>query len=169
MSLERKDIRAKLDAEWHELLRAVADADGLADGEWIESLILRELRARIHQASVVAAAAARVGLSGNRRESPGVPGNLRESPGIAGGLSPRPTANTQEEGAMKSQRVVVRENVVYRLPSGRLCVWTHDGLADRAEFVFCYCSLVRGEPRLDGDAFALSPRNLRILREHTTS
>lgn len=71
MSLERKDFRGKLDPSWHELMRAVADAEGVGDGEWIEALILRELQKRVHVASVIAAAARRAGISGNGRESAG--------------------------------------------------------------------------------------------------
>jgi hypothetical protein len=76
--LERKDFRGKLDPRWHELMRAVADADGVGDGEWIEALIVRELQKRVHAASLIDAAARRAGISGNDRESPGMSGNGRE-------------------------------------------------------------------------------------------
>jgi len=78
MSLDRKDFRGRLDPAWHDLMRAVADADGVGDGEWIESLILAELQKRVHAASVITAAAARVGIAGNLRESPGIAGKGRE-------------------------------------------------------------------------------------------
>lgn len=81
MSLERKDFRGRLDPAWHDLMRAVADAEGVSDGEWIEALILRELERRVHVASVISAAAERAGIAGNGRESPGKPGNYRESRG----------------------------------------------------------------------------------------
>ncbi len=71
MALERKDFRGKLDPDWHEMMRAVADAEGVGDGEWIEALILRELKNRVHAASVIADAARRLGISGNGREKPG--------------------------------------------------------------------------------------------------
>lgn len=71
MALERKDFRGKLDPSWHELMRAVADAEGVGDGEWIEALIVRELKQRVHVASVIADAARRAGISGNGRESQG--------------------------------------------------------------------------------------------------
>lgn len=71
MALERKDFRGKLDPDWHEMMRAIADAEGVGDGEWIEALILRELKSRVHAASVIAAAAHRLGLSGNGRDSTG--------------------------------------------------------------------------------------------------
>lgn len=71
MALERKDFRGKRDPSWHEMMRAVADAEGVGDGEWIEALILRELKNRVHAASVIADAARRLGISGNGREKPG--------------------------------------------------------------------------------------------------
>lgn len=71
MSLERKDFRGKLDPAWHDLMRAVADAEHKSDGEWIEELILRELKQRVHVASVIAEAAQRAGIAGNSREKPG--------------------------------------------------------------------------------------------------
>lgn len=73
--LDRKDFRGRLDPSWHELMRAVADAEAMSDGEWIEALIVRELRRRVHAATVIADAARRVGISGNGRESPGMAGN----------------------------------------------------------------------------------------------
>lgn len=76
--LDRKDFRGKLDPTWHELMRAVADADGVGDGEWIEALIVRELQKRVHAASLIADAARRAGIAGNLRESPGKAGNGRE-------------------------------------------------------------------------------------------
>ncbi len=74
MSLERKDVRAKLDPRWHDLMRAVADARGISDAEWVEELVMRELKHQVHVASVIAAAADRAGISGNSRESQGVAG-----------------------------------------------------------------------------------------------
>lgn len=71
MALDRKDFRGKLDPPWHDMMRAVADAEGVGDGEWIEALILRELKNRVHAASVIADAARRLGISGNGRETPG--------------------------------------------------------------------------------------------------
>lgn len=71
MALERKDFRGKLDPDWHEMMRAVADAEGVGDGEWIEALILRELKNRVHAASVIADTARRLGISGNGRETQG--------------------------------------------------------------------------------------------------
>lgn len=78
LSLERKDFRGRLDPDWHTMMRAVADLQGVTDAEWIEALIVRELRREVHAASVIAAAARRVGIAGTGRESPGAAGNRRE-------------------------------------------------------------------------------------------
>lgn len=75
MALDRKDFRGKLDASWHDVMRAVAEAEGLNDGEWIELLVLRELKSKVHVASVIADAAQRAGITGNGREKPGTTGN----------------------------------------------------------------------------------------------
>lgn len=79
--LDRKDFRGKLDPKWHELMRAVADAEGVGDGEWIEALIVRELQRKVHVATVIASAARRAGIAGNAGESPGIAGNPRENQG----------------------------------------------------------------------------------------
>lgn len=73
--LERKDGRFKLDPKWHELMRAVADSEGVSDGEWVEALVVRELARRVHAATVIADAARRAGIVGNGRESSGFAGN----------------------------------------------------------------------------------------------
>lgn len=62
--LDRKDFRGRLDPAWHDLMHDVAHAEGLDDGKWIEALILRELRQRVHAANVIAEAARRLGITG---------------------------------------------------------------------------------------------------------
>lgn len=80
MSLERKDVRFKLDPSMHALLVAVAtEADQCEIGEWCEMVVQRELLRRAHAASVVAAAAVRAGISGIAGESTGVPGSVQET------------------------------------------------------------------------------------------
>jgi hypothetical protein len=69
MSLERKDVRAKLDPAWHGALSAVAEADGKDIGEWVEAVIVRELQRRVSEATVIAEAVSRLGISGNVRET----------------------------------------------------------------------------------------------------
>lgn len=68
MALERKDVRVKLDADWHAALAGVAEADQCDIGEWVENLIVRSLRERFDSASVLMAIAQRAGLSGRGRE-----------------------------------------------------------------------------------------------------
>ncbi len=74
MSLERKDFRGKLHPQWHDLMRAVADSRNQTDAEWIEELIVRELKQQVHVATVIASTAQRAGISGSGRESPGAIG-----------------------------------------------------------------------------------------------
>jgi len=69
MSLERKDVRAKLHPDVHAAMKVLADADHMDDGEWVERVIEREVRRRVHEATVIAAAAARLGIAGNNWES----------------------------------------------------------------------------------------------------
>jgi hypothetical protein len=69
MSLERKDVRAKLDPAWHGVLSVVSAADGKDIGEWVESVIVGELRRRVSEATVIASAVERLGISGNERDT----------------------------------------------------------------------------------------------------
>ena len=66
MSIERKDVRVKLDADWHTALAGVAEADQCDIGEWVENLIVRSLRERFDSATVLVAIAQRSGISGKR-------------------------------------------------------------------------------------------------------
>lgn len=68
MSLERKDIRAKLDHELHAALKVICDTDGVDMGEWIEAQIVPVIEKRIHDAMVLAEAFQRQGIPGNRRD-----------------------------------------------------------------------------------------------------
>ena len=71
MALDRKDVRAQLDAEMHEALAVISDADQLDIGEWVEELIVRELKRRIHDASVIAERTAHLGITGKSRDGSG--------------------------------------------------------------------------------------------------
>lgn len=84
MALERKDVRAKLDPDMHGALTIVCETDQLDIGEWVESLIVRELHRRIHDAKNIAEKTSRLGITGNRRESAGVTGKSRELQGTQG-------------------------------------------------------------------------------------
>lgn len=50
MSLERKDIRAKLDPDVHDMLRAICEVDAVDVGEWIERQLVPVIRSRCHDA-----------------------------------------------------------------------------------------------------------------------
>lgn len=68
MSLERKDIRAKLDPDIHEALCAICEADDIDLGAFIEREIERLVRKRVHDAQTIAARIPRLGKSGSNRE-----------------------------------------------------------------------------------------------------
>lgn len=68
MSLERKDVRAKLDHDMHAAMKAIARADGMDDGEWIESVLGPEIKRRVHAAKVIVEGLPGSGISGNPRE-----------------------------------------------------------------------------------------------------
>jgi hypothetical protein len=78
MSLERRDVRFKLDPNDHEAAKIVSEHDGMDLGEWVEGLILAELNRRAAQAAEAIALherLTRLGVSGNNRESQGTSGN----------------------------------------------------------------------------------------------
>lgn len=68
MALERKDIRAKLDPDMHTALVAICDTEHMDIGEFIERELTSIIRKRIHDANVLAAKTAHLGITGNRRE-----------------------------------------------------------------------------------------------------
>jgi hypothetical protein len=77
MSLERKDVRTKLDAELHAALKVFARLDGFTEAEWVERVLVPEIRRRIGDATVAAAELARLGISGSLREDLGTFGKGR--------------------------------------------------------------------------------------------
>ena len=72
MALERKDVRAKLDAPMHKALTIICDADHVDINDWIEQLIVNEIRRRVHEAQSIAAETADLGITGTQREIPGL-------------------------------------------------------------------------------------------------
>lgn len=78
MSLERKDIRAKLDPDKHAQLRAICDTDGIDMGDFIEAAPLPLIKKRVHDAIELATRLQGLGISGNNREQPGKTGSGRE-------------------------------------------------------------------------------------------
>lgn len=75
MSLERKDIRAKLDPDMHAALHVLCDVDGCDMGEFIERELVRAIRDRCHDATVIAERVARLGIAG---KASGKAGSARE-------------------------------------------------------------------------------------------
>lgn len=77
MTLERNDLRVKLDADTHSGSSLLANASGRGMAEIVEGLVKDYVTGRIHEAMVVAEQA----RAGDRMESPGKAGNGR---GVAG-------------------------------------------------------------------------------------
>lgn len=75
MSLERKDIRAKLDPDMHATLREICDIDGVDMGDFIEAVLVPVIKRRVHDAIELATRLQRQGIAGNGRESPGMAGS----------------------------------------------------------------------------------------------
>jgi len=73
MSLPRQDVRLKLDAEVHEALKVIAEADGADLCEWVEMVVVREVTKRIHRASVIYEGTKRLRISGRVGDSLGAP------------------------------------------------------------------------------------------------
>lgn len=78
MSLERKDIRAKLDPDMHRALTVIADAEHMDIGELIERELVRIIRERVHVATVIAEETQHLGILGKQRELPGIAGKGRK-------------------------------------------------------------------------------------------
>lgn len=69
MALERKDVRFKCDPDGHAQLSFVAyDIDGLDIGEWVEALVMAEVKRRVHEARLIADRFPSVPISGSARE-----------------------------------------------------------------------------------------------------
>jgi hypothetical protein len=78
MSLERKDVRFKLQPDMHQALTVLAECAQIDIGEFVELLVQREVVRRCHEASVIAEKTARLGITGIGRESQGNAGRGRE-------------------------------------------------------------------------------------------
>lgn len=72
MALERKDVRAKLDANFHKALTVICETDHMDIGDWVEKLVVMEIRRRVHEAQSIAADTADLGINGSQREIPGI-------------------------------------------------------------------------------------------------
>ena len=71
MSLERKDLRLKMDDDDHAGLSVLARAEGCELGELAEQILRAEVRRRIHVATVIADQARRLGISGSAQGTAG--------------------------------------------------------------------------------------------------
>lgn len=65
MSLDRKDLRIKLDQDDHTGLTLLAESEGRELADWAERVLVREIRRRVHAAMVLAKKAERLGIAGN--------------------------------------------------------------------------------------------------------
>lgn len=78
MSLERKDIRAKLDPDVHAALVIVCEQKGLDVGEFVEREIEAIILGLIHDANVLVAKTGHLGIAGKPRDSRVKSGKARE-------------------------------------------------------------------------------------------
>lgn len=78
VSLERKDIRAKLCPDKHAELQIIAECDGRDMGEIVEEVICAWIKQRVDAATLLTDRLARLGKPGNNREFPGKTGNGRD-------------------------------------------------------------------------------------------
>lgn len=69
MSLERKDVRFKLDPDWHSALSELAQIAGVDINDLCETVITEYIRRRVHEANLVAERTRRLGISGIGREN----------------------------------------------------------------------------------------------------
>lgn len=81
MAIERKDVRFKLDEADHAALKEICDVAGMDVGDFVESIIVPEIRRRAHEAIELAERLQRRGISGRGRESSGAAGNNRDRSG----------------------------------------------------------------------------------------
>lgn len=68
MSLERKDVRAKLDPDIHADLVDICEIDGIDIAAFIENLLVPAIRKRCSDASELHARRERRGINGKSRE-----------------------------------------------------------------------------------------------------
>lgn len=68
MSLERKDVRAKLDPELHSALDEICEQLGTTHADWIESVIAPVLRQKVDDTLELANRFLRRGITGKSRE-----------------------------------------------------------------------------------------------------
>jgi hypothetical protein len=74
MALERKDIRAKLDADMHAKLKAICDLEEIDMGVFIEQVLVPVIERRVHDAMVLHERLQRLGISGSAARKAGTSG-----------------------------------------------------------------------------------------------
>lgn len=79
MSLPRKDIRLKVSHDAHVAITVIALADGLLLAEWCERELLKVLRRRVHEASLIAGNCKSLDLSGNGGECENHPSDTSDT------------------------------------------------------------------------------------------
>jgi hypothetical protein len=73
MSLERKDVRAKLDGEPHAKLATICRRRGIEISEFVEAVVVAEVERIAHEAIGIADDLKKAGFSGTGRDDPGEP------------------------------------------------------------------------------------------------
>jgi hypothetical protein len=76
MTLERKDLRLKVNPDDHAAMRLLTDVMGMDLCDWAEAVLVREVRRELHAAMMLADEARRLGIDGNSRECRGAAGSL---------------------------------------------------------------------------------------------
>jgi hypothetical protein len=79
MSLDRKDVRLKLDPDMHQALGVLCEVERVDMGAFVERVVVDLIHERLHAASLIAERAQRLGITGNRRDRAGGAGNRREA------------------------------------------------------------------------------------------
>lgn len=72
MSLERQDVRSKLDPDVKRALQAICDARGITESDFIEELLVPEIKRLVHEAHAIAA---RTPGAGRNRDKSGIGGS----------------------------------------------------------------------------------------------
>lgn len=63
MSLEREDLRGRCDPAYKAALKAICNARGITEADFIESVVCREIEQIVHDAQAIAASAPVLGIS----------------------------------------------------------------------------------------------------------
>ena len=71
MSLDRKDVRFRLDPDVHAAVTVLAEVAQVEIGEWLEMIVQREVVRRVHETTVLHERMARLGILGVGRELAG--------------------------------------------------------------------------------------------------